>query len=210
MGKSKTCLYFGTFNPIHTGHLFIAQAVLSQFASSLAIETVTFIPAGNPPHRGEEPDLIPAEHRFRMVELAIAENSRFRVSNIELRLAEAEGRKSYTWETIEHLLEEGLAQKPVPMIIGSDALAGLGSWHAPETLAEAVLFLQAPRSGSAFVESVAVNGKTLSLNTRALDMPLLGISSTWIRRRIQETGDYEVLRYAIPEPARQYMAIHRL
>ncbi len=196
-------LYFGTFNPVHTGHLMIAQAALRQFSSNLRLERITFIPAGNPPHRHHEADLLDARHRFNMVQRAMADNPAFQVCDIELK---RDG-KSYTIDTLRRLIEQGLVQTPVPLIIGSDALANLASWREPEALIEAACFLQAPRPGVPGVESIELNGRTVRLNTRFILMPMLSISSSWVREILKELPAQATdgLRYFLPEPVRRYI-----
>jgi nicotinate-nucleotide adenylyltransferase len=199
-----TCLYFGTFNPIHAGHLMIAQAALRQCGDALGFRGITFIPAGNPPHRQHEHDLLEARRRLRMVQLAVADNPAFDVSDIELRRA---GR-SYTIHTLRLLLESGCIRAPVPMIIGSDALAGLSGWHEPEALVQTVCFLQVPRPEYPMLDTIRLGGRAIPLNTRPVDMPPQALSSTWIRRLIRE--DAEAPRYFLSEPVRRYIADNRL
>jgi nicotinate-nucleotide adenylyltransferase len=201
----RACLYFGTFNPIHTGHLMIAQAVLNQ--AQLGIERVYFIPSGLSPHRSHENDLAEALHRLKMVRLATASNPRFYVLDDEVY----KKTPSYTVETVEKLVEQGLVATPVPIIIGSDALARLKTWHRPKDLAQLVCFLQMPRPGVAFVTELQTDGHQLSLNTQTIDMPMLSLSSSWIRESIRQNGgNCSGLRYFLPEPVRQYIQENRL
>lgn len=207
---AHSCLYFGTFNPVHSGHLMIAQAALRQFADKLGLECIVFIPAGNPPHRHHEADLLEARHRFNMVKLATASNPAFQVSDIELKSAQHKDHKTYTIHTLRQLIQQGKVQAPVPMIIGSDALANLASWREPEALIESVCFLQAPRPGTPGVESIQIQGRAVHLNTRFIVMPMLSISSSWVREMLQgpdATGKPpdETLRYFLPEPVRRYI-----
>jgi nicotinate-nucleotide adenylyltransferase len=192
----QSCLYFGTFNPIHTGHLMIAEA-----AQTLGFRNITFIPANNPPHREDEPDLLPARHRLNMVKLATASNPGFKVSDIELQRP---GR-SYTIDTIRLLMERGEVAAPVPMIIGSDALARLATWHEPQALIDTVRFIQAPRPDYPLVETIHLKGTPVTLDTVKLDLPVSALSSTWIRQRLKAEGP-SGLRYALPEAVRRYIA----
>lgn len=181
----------------------IAQAALCQYAETFGFSGVTFIPAGSPPHRVHESDLLDARHRLKMVRLATASNPGFRVSDIEVLKNSA----SYTIETLRALISEGKAQVPVPLIIGSDALAALASWREPEALIETACFLQTPRPDSDFVHVISINGREIRLNTRPIDMPLLGISSTRIRQILKKVNPalQDGLRYVLPEPVRQYV-----
>lgn len=196
----QSCLYFGTFNPIHWGHLMIAQSALRQFGEAFGFERVIFIPAGNPPHRSDESDMLDAALRLKMVQLAVGDNPRFQASDLELTLPG----KSYTVETLRFLWGNQQIVSPTPLIIGSDALAGLASWHEPEALIASAHFLQAPRPGVDFVTSVQIQGKTVPLNTSAIEMPPLGISSSWVRTALKTHGP-DAVRYALPEPVRAFI-----
>lgn len=196
------CFYFGTFNPIHTGHLILAQRALAQFG----FERIVFVPAGQPPHRFSEADLLPASQRASWVEMAIADNPGFSMETIELDAQSA----SYTVETLKKLRASGqyaLNDDPIPVIIGSDALGRLASWHRPKELIETACFIQACRPGSTFVKSInLVNGiQSIPLNTQLLQAPLMSISATAIRQKLCESNDAELneLRYLLPEPVRQ-------
>lgn len=201
------CLYFGTFNPIHTGHLMIAQAALRQFSNTLGLNTVTFIPAGNPPHRFHEDDLLDARRRYKMVELAIAANPAFTVSDIELQRTE----RSYTINTLRVLIQHKGLKAPIPMIIGADALAGLASWHEPEELIKTVHFLQAPRPGQDWVDTITLQGQPIPITTSRIEMPALSLSSSWVRRQLSTSAASDAaLRYFLPEPVRHYIDANQL
>jgi nicotinate-nucleotide adenylyltransferase len=203
--RVNPCLYFGTFNPIHNGHLMIAQAVLNQ--PSLGINRIFFIPAGSPPHRNHESDLASATHRLNMVQLATANNPAFQVLDNEIRRPGA----SYTIDTIESLLAHEILQTPIPMIIGSDALAGLGTWHRAQELAKLVRFLQMPRPGSSFIREVELSSGFTSLSTQSIEMPMTSLSSSWIRALIQQNpGNTTGLHYFVPESVRRYIQDNRL
>lgn len=201
----KPCLYFGTFNPIHNGHLMIAQAVLNQ--QSLGVDRIFFIPAGSPPHRNHESDLASPAHRLQMVQLATASNPAFRVLEDEIKRPG----NSYTIDTVESFLSQGLITAPVPMIIGSDALAGLGVWHRADDLAKLIRFLQMPRPGSPFIQEVELTSGFTKLNTQPIEMPLTSLSSSWIRAFIRRNhGASASLRYFVPEPVRNYIQENHL
>jgi nicotinate-nucleotide adenylyltransferase len=212
------CFYFGTFNPIHTGHLILAQAALCQFD----FERVVFIPAGHPPHRHQEAGLLSATIRAELVELAIADNPRFAIDRVELE----DDCPSYTVNTVAHLRSSGRygeLSTPIPLLIGSDALLHLATWHRPAELIDLACFLQIRRPGNAFVETLTLpladsekKGATRTfekrpLNTILLEAPLLEISATALRQQIktakgQARQTLEDLRYSLPEPVRQRLA----
>lgn len=109
----------GTFNPIHFGHLRMAQ----ELAESLNLDTVRFIPAANPPHKNAP--AISAEQRAAMVQLAIANNSRFVFDDRELHRAGA----SYTLDTLHSLREELGKDASITLFMGSDAFTKFDTWH---------------------------------------------------------------------------------
>lgn len=202
------CFYFGTFNPIHTGHLMIAQSALCQFGSVLEFERITFMPAGNPPHRHHQNDLLDAALRLKMARLATAQNPAFAVSDFELSLPH----KNYTVETLCRMQQANLITLPVPFIIGSDALASLGTWHQPAALIDRVHFLQAPRPGHDWVNHVFIDGQKRTLNTSRIQMPLSGISATHIRHLLGQSPppSIETLRYSLPESVRHFIHWNQL
>ena len=190
----KTCYFFGTFNPIHIGHLILAQCALDQHGTALGFQQVLFIPAGEPPHRIQDADMLPALTRLEMVRLATAGHPGFDVSDIEARRSEAGGGPTYTWDTLTALCqtEHGHMPEAIPMIIGSDALRQIHTWHEADHLLRHCLFLQAARPGTPFVEDIP------GLNTRPIDMPPLAISASWIRKQARQGGS---LRYVVPDAA---------
>lgn len=201
----STCLFFGTFNPVHQGHLMMAQSVLDQFSQSHGIHSVTFIPAARPPHRETDPDLASFRHRLKMVALATADHPGFRVSDVEQSL---DG-PSYTIRTIEALAPDPAVR--VPMIIGSDALARLQSWHRPQDLVRRVLFLQAPRPDYPWVDVLPFPDGPVSLATERIQMPPLAVSSTEIRRKLAEGLPHPgSLRYMLPPDVRRFILENRL
>ena len=211
--KRDVCLYFGTFNPVHTGHLMIAQSALNQFADSLGIRSVIFIPAAHPPHRLEEEDLLDARQRLKLVTLATVDHPAFEVNDIELRRTGP----SYTIDTLRALHAQGKIHWPTPMIIGSDALAQLASWHEPDALIKNVCFLQIPRPGHDTVEKIHIPSQSgvfteRPLNTHRLTMPELSLSASWIRHQLKDvinsprsSNHVSSLRYFLPDPVWHYI-----
>lgn len=197
---SSAAFYFGTFNPIHCGHLMIAQAVLEQFR----FEKIVFVPAGSPPLRQNERDMLQAQDRLKMVELAISDNAGFTVDPLEL---EREG-PSYTVDTLSLIREKyGLGSACMPFIIGADALAGLPRWYRPRDIIDQVCFLQAPRPEQPEVFTLEIEGETVPISTIRVDMPEIGISSTLVRKWLEAGRN---VRYFIPDKVRAYLQENRL
>jgi nicotinate-nucleotide adenylyltransferase len=182
----KTGIFGGSFNPPHTGHLLIAQEALSQ----LNLDCIIWIPAKKPPHKqlgGNASDLDRAE----MVRLAIEENENFHLSLIEF---EREG-ASYTIDTVKHLLSIDPDQQ-LTFIMGGDMVHSLGTWKGIDELRELVSFAGVRRKDSPVDESWE------EYKVKRVDVPLLEISSTFIRKRRQSGGN---VRYFIPKKVLQYI-----
>ncbi len=195
-----TCYFFGTFTPIHLGHLMMAEACLWQFG----FQRVVFVPAFVPPHRQQESDMLPFAHRLALVERAIRSNPAFAVTDIE-RCREG---PSYTVETLKLLVPGFEADGSVtPVIMGQDALKGLPTWHKPEVMINRVLFLQAPRDHQPPVQSVLLDGVETALMTQMIDMPCIPISSTLIRKRILAGQSIQPL---VPQAVYEYLAWNNL
>jgi len=182
----------GTFDPVHTGHLIIAECA----RELLGLEKVFFVPAGNPPHR--QPPVAPAEHRCRMVGLAIEGNPVFAVSDIEVK------RKgpSYTYDTVCALLEREGPQAELTLIVGADAFQELASWYKIKELAGLVTFAVAGREGAETPPDLP--GK---VRIQRLKNGFFPVSSREIRSRIKSGRS---IRYLVPDPVREYINRNRL
>lgn len=129
-------IFGGTFDPIHFGHLRLAE----ELGALLEAESVVFIPVGNPPHRNA--NLAPAHQRVAMLELAVAGNPRFRLDLRETRKTTP----SYTIETLTELRAE-YGDSPLALLLGSDAFMGLASWHRWQELFDLAHIVVAHRPG---------------------------------------------------------------
>lgn len=158
------CIFPGTFNPIHEGHLKMAQYALKKYN----FEKIIFIPAYLPPHKEISSEL--AKHRYRMVELAIKNNSRFEISDIEYQ---SEG-KSYSLITVKKIIEQYNIKSRLNFIIGADAFAKIDTWYKAEELKDLVHFIVFPRLGDSIDNIVG-------WDYELTDMDLINISSTNIR-----------------------------
>lgn len=213
-------VFGGTFDPIHVGHLRLAE----EARESLALERVLFIPAGEPPHRGE-PRSTPAD-RLAMVRLATASNPSFAVDDGEVF---AEG-KSYTVLTLERLRASLGPARPLVLILGADAFQGLATWHRwREILALAHLAVAnrpgyaAHGDGDALAATLPPELTAVWRNHRAndptsahrrpagrivpFDMTPLAISASQVRDLIHAGRS---ARYLLPEPVLGYIGRHHL
>lgn len=167
----------GTFDPVHNGHLIIAEEARLR----LGLYRVIFVPAGEPwlkTHR----NIAPGEQRLEMIKLAIAANHHFSVSTVDLERVGP----SYTVHTLPALRRELGEEADFYFILGVDALAGLPSWKEPEGVVEACKLVAArrPGSGALDLESLERSIPGISSSIMLLDNPLMDISSTAIRERV--------------------------
>jgi nicotinate-nucleotide adenylyltransferase len=188
----------GAFNPPHLGHLVCAQEALVQ----LELDRVVFVPVGVPPHRELEYDP-GAEVRLEMVELAVADDERFATSRIEL---DRDG-PSYTADTLEQLAG-GSPDDERFLILGGDQAANLASWHEPERVLEratVVVFERVHWGRNAI--GIKIGRLHGAERVRYLDMPLIQVSSSAIRRRVREGT---AIRYLVPDKVADYISSHDL
>lgn len=186
-------IFGGAFNPPHVGHLVCAQEALAQ----LELDRVVFMPVGEAPHREIEGDP-GAEARLEMVELAVAEDDRFETSRMEL---DREG-PSYTSDTLAQLHEKS-PEDELFLILGGDQAAALPSWHEPEKVLEratVAVFERASWGRNAIV--IKIGRLAGARDVRYLDMPLIQVSSSGIRRRVREGAP---IRYLVPDKVVGYI-----
>jgi nicotinate-nucleotide adenylyltransferase len=193
----------GTFDPIHLGHLAIAEEV----RETLGLERLLFVPAGIPPHRPTAPAAT-AEDRLAMVRLAVADNPAFLASAIEL---ERDG-PSFSVDTVEQLAAEVRRAGRRPdlwFVLSAEAFGQLHTWHEPERLLVAARVAVVPRAGAPQVTRawVAAHFRGYEDRVRFLDGPQLGISGTSVRARAAAGRS---LRYLVPEEVARYIESHRL
>ncbi|MBI2313205.1 MAG: nicotinate-nucleotide adenylyltransferase [Betaproteobacteria bacterium] len=209
-------LFGGTFDPIHFGHLRIAEEV----ADYLALAELRFIPAANPLLR--QPPVAAPGHRLAMVRLAIEGNPRFSVDERELR----RHGPSYTVETLEELRKELGEQARLHLVIGADAFHGLAGWHRWERLFELAHVVIAARPGHGLDHGGIGLGEALGNEWRSRvrgapealrDSPagailcvptsLLDISASRIRRLLARG---ESVRYLLPGAVLDYIQANRI
>ena len=196
----------GTFDPIHYGHLVIAE----QVREALRLDRVLFVPAARPPHKVDEP-VTPAEDRAAMVRLAITGNAAFAMSEIEL------GRDgpSYTVDTLAELVAEAAGQgiaRQFYFILSVEALSGLSTWHEPARLLQFARLAVVARPGSPLPDDAALvralpGGLADASRVECIDTVPLANSSSDVRSRAAAGRS---LRYLVPPAVESYIHDHRL
>lgn len=190
-------IFGGTFDPIHTGHLIMAENVKEQ----VHLDEVLFVPTGNPPLK-DNSVVSPAEVRADMVKLAISSNSSFGLSRVEMD--SLDGEKSYTVDTLLKLREEYSAEQvKFYLIIGMDQLIDLHKWKDPGKLFMLSEVVVINRPGYLIQQVENDYGRQCIY----VPVPNIDISSTDIRFRIQEKRS---IRYLVPGSVENYIVENKL
>ena len=177
-------VFGGSFDPVHVGHLAIANEALDE----LGLERMYFVPARRSPLKHDGP-IASADDRLAMLTAAIVGEPRFRVSPAELDRTGP----SFTVDTLESLRGEG----DLFLILGSDAYADFERWREPARIRELATIVLAARPGA----------PNAPAGVRMLDSPLMDISSRELRARAARGRS---LRYLVPEAVLRYIEEHRL
>lgn len=182
----KIGLYFGSFNPIHVGHLIIANHMV-QYSE---LDKVWLVVSPHNPHK-EKSSLLADHHRLALVRLAVEDNPKLKASDIEFKLAQP----SYTIHTLIHLIEKYPAHE-FALIMGADNLSSFHKWKNYEEILKHHDLYVFPRPGA--------DGGTLANHKRVhwINAPLMEISSTQIREAIKNKKD---VRYLLTEPVHAYI-----
>ncbi len=167
----KTGLYFGTFNPIHIGHLIIAN-YMAEFSD---LDEIWFIVTPHNPLKKKK-TLLEDHHRLAMVELAVEDYPKLEVSNVEFNLPQP----NYTVNTLTHL-EEKYPEKNFCLIMGEDNLKSLHKWKNFEIILDRYSIYIYPRISEGTVETQFYNHKKIKL----VNAPIIELSSTFIRKAIK-------------------------
>jgi nicotinate-nucleotide adenylyltransferase len=183
----------GTFDPIHIGHLVVAD----EARIKLGFKEVLFVPAGQPWLKLDR-NITLAVHRVEMVRRAIADNPHFKLCTIEV---ERPG-PSYTVDTLTMLQKQLGSEASLFFILGRDTFAELPLWKEPKRLVQLCRLLVAPRLGAKDLKHLERAIPGLLDKVIQLDMPVIGISSSGIRQRIAQGLP---IRYLVPAEVEEYI-----
>jgi nicotinate-nucleotide adenylyltransferase len=186
-------LYGGTFDPIHLGHLILAETC----REACGLDQVWFVVAGAPPHKpGSRTD---AAHRLEMARLAVAGNPAFEVSEVET----SRPGPHYSVETLEAIARDR-PDDELFFLIGADSLVDLPHWREPEAILKLASLIVANRPGFE-PPPIAVAGDARPI--QHVTIPPIGIASNEIRRKLLEGRS---IRYQVPRAVEAYIDAHRL
>lgn len=186
----------GTFDPIHYGHLVTAEAVRHRFK----VDKVIFMPTGNPAHKTDK-KVTHHEHRYLMTVLATMRNEDFDVSRIEIDRPGI----TYTIDTIEELKRQCRPDVRLYFITGADAIHQIFTWKDPERLLTLCDFVAVTRPGykkNTLFEEIGEIQEKFASRIHYMEVPALAISSSDIRKRIQNNAP---IKYLVPQAVEDYI-----
>ena len=188
----------GTFDPVHNGHLYIANA----FRMALDLERVVWIPAGRPPHKTGQ--IVSSDRdRLAMLDIALAGSATDQIDTIDTERAGP----SYTADTLE-ILAERFAPARLFFLMGEDSLRDLPTWHDPERLLRAAELAVAARPGvDADLKAVARRVPAVKERVHLVPTEEIAISSSEIRRRVAE---HQSIQGLVPAAVEAYIRDHDL
>jgi nicotinate-nucleotide adenylyltransferase len=190
-------IYGGTFDPIHYGHLLLAE----QCREACRLDEVWFLPAGSPPHK-QGVEITPPKQRREMLELAIAGMPQFRISTIEL---DRPG-PHFTVETLSEIRHTRPGDE-LFLLMGRDSLAEFATWYEPERIAQLATIVAANR-GRGAIDMAGVRqtlGPEIAESVQLVSMPGIDISASDLRKRAREGRS---LRFQTPRAVEQYILEH--
>ena len=190
-------IFGGTFDPVHLGHLLLAETCLEQ----CALDEVGFVPALIPPHK-QQHALTSASQRVEMLQLAVSGHRQLTVSTLELD----RGGVSYTWETLQ-AIHEAHPDCELFFLMGADSLHDLPHWREPQRICELALPITVRRVGSAEIdfnplENIAQPHRIAEMRRCQVEMPLIELSSTNLRQRIAAG---QSVRFRLPRAVEKYI-----
>lgn len=188
------CLFQGSFNPIHNGHIEAAKYAYNKFH----FDRIVFIPAFIPPHKDlKEFNADNAMHRLNMVQLAVEDYPFFTVSAIEYM----RNKPSYTYDTVTQIYDIIKPKEKINFIIGSDAFINIESWHRADELKNLIDFILFVREDN-FNEEPFKRLKEKGYNYKLADKAFLDISATEIREKFKQNKD---ICNTVPKKVAEYI-----
>lgn len=188
----------GTFDPVHYGHLILAEQAREQ----LSLDKVLFITAADPPHKNGI-EITPVSHRHQMACLSVLNNADFECSTIEI---ERPG-PSYTIDTLRQIKEIYGAETSIFLLLGADEAAILMSWREPRQIQEIATIVVANRPGQEIEDTLKRLPADFAEKIIPLRIPGVDISSTDIRDRARSGRS---IKYLVPEAVENYILQERL
>jgi nicotinate-nucleotide adenylyltransferase len=195
-------LFGGSFDPVHYGHLLLAECCREQ----CRLDEVWFLPAAVPPHK-QGRQSAPTEDRLAMLELAIGGHEAFRICRLEID----RGGVNYTVDTLAALSEQHPEHEWF-FLMGGDSLADLPQWRNPSRICELTTLVVAQRPGSPPLDFNGLAGvvpaeRLEQMKKFVVDLPQFDISSSSLRRRV---GQGQSIRYRTPRAVEKYIETHGL
>lgn len=193
-------IYGGTFDPIHYGHLVLAE----QCREQCQLDEVWFVPAAHPPHKLEV-TISDSKMRCEMIEFAIAGHPHFKLSRLEL---ERSG-PSFTVTTLEHLHTEE-ASRELFLLIGADSLRDLPQWREPDRILDLATVVAVNRGDQLLPDRSRLEhqlGQRATSKLKFVQMPGIDISASDIRQRVASGRS---IRYLVPRAVEAYIGQHQL
>jgi nicotinate-nucleotide adenylyltransferase len=195
-------IFGGTFDPIHNGHLLLAECCREQ----CRLDAVWFMPTAVPPHK-QDHEPTSAAQRIEMIELAIAGHPAFSVCRYEAD----RGGVNYTAETLAHFHEEDPARKMF-FLMGADMFFDLPNWRNPARICELALPVVVQRPGASplsfeHLADIASPERIEQMRRHQVEMPEMGLSATDIRHRVSQG---QSIRYRVPHAVEMTIATHGL
>ena len=195
----KLCTFQGTFNPLHNGHVKMANYV----CKNLDYDSIIFIPAYKPPHKNYDKNI--SKERYNIVKAYTDAHPEFSISDIEYKRE----KPSYTYDTITELMAKYECDGKIGFIIGQDAFEQIESWYETDKLKNLLDFIVFLRENSTEPEKFKYL-KDKGYNYKLAKHERVEISSTHIRELLKETKNYESISELVPKEVKEYISEHAL
>lgn len=196
-------IFGGSFDPVHLGHLLVAECCREQ----CRLDAVWFLPTAVPPHKQQGRELTPAADRVAMLELAIAGNEAFSVCRYEID----RGGVNYSVDTLTHFYEED-SSRELFFLMGADMLEDLPNWRDARRVCQLAVPVAVHRPGATSLhfeclQEIVEPERLEIIRNHRVEMPEVGVSSTDLRNRVQAGKG---IRYRVPRAVEMYIRSHGL